>query len=94
MVRMYVIMAMHFHCERIEYVKISCDSRHAYRKLIHYNPTLNLECFRIMSNFTGILPSEIEVGRFRGVSLDDRICQNCNMGAVESEVYSICECRL
>ena len=42
----------------------------------------------------GILPLEIEVGRFRGVSPEDRLCQNCNMGVVESEVHFICECPL
>ena len=42
----------------------------------------------------GILPLEIEVGRFRGVSPKDRLCQNCNMGVVESEVHFICECPL
>ena len=42
----------------------------------------------------GIFPLEIEVGRFRGVSPEDRLCQNCNMGVVESEVHFICECPL
>ena len=41
----------------------------------------------------GILPLEMEAGRFRGVSPEDRIlCQNCNMGVVECEVHFICEC--
>ena len=40
----------------------------------------------------GILPLEIEVGRFRGISPEARICQNCNMGVVENELHFICEC--
>ena len=42
----------------------------------------------------GILPLEIEIGRFRGVSPEGRICQNWNMGVVEREVHFICECPL
>ena len=42
----------------------------------------------------GILPLEIEVGRFRRISPEDRVCQNCNMGVVETEVHFICECPL
>ena len=37
----------------------------------------------------GILP--LEVGCFREVSPEDRICKNCYMGVVESEVHFICE---
>ena len=40
----------------------------------------------------GILPLEIEVGRFRNIPLANRICQMCNSGVVEDEIHFLCEC--
>lgn len=39
----------------------------------------------------GILPLQIEVGRFKNIQLRDRICPVCNQ-AVEDEVHFLCEC--
>ena len=41
----------------------------------------------------GILPLEIEVGRYRNAELTDRICQLCST-AIEDEVHFLCECPL
>ena len=40
----------------------------------------------------GILPLEIETGRFRDVPLAERICKVCNSGAVEDEIHFLCDC--
>ena len=41
-----------------------------------------------MSQFRlGILPLEIEVGRFRDVPLPNRICSMCDGNAVEDETF-------
>ncbi len=40
----------------------------------------------------GILPIQIEVGRFRGLSERDRICPICRL-AVESELHFMFECQ-
>ena len=37
----------------------------------------------------GILPLEIEVGRYRDIPLKERICQLCN-NAVEDEIHFLC----
>ena len=39
----------------------------------------------------GILPLQIEVGRFRGLDLCDRVCPICN-SAVEDEIHFLCQC--
>ena len=39
----------------------------------------------------GILPIQIEVGRFRGLSLSERVCPLCNL-AVEDEIHFLCQC--
>ena len=39
----------------------------------------------------GILPLEIEVGRYRDIALPHRICQVCNE-AVEDEIHFLLEC--
>ena len=41
---------------------------------------------------SGILPLEIEVGRFRDLPLNERICKVCNSGAIEDEIHFLCEC--
>ena len=55
---------------------------------------LNLTRYQhsIFSQFRhGILPLEIEVGRYRNVPLEDRICQLC-FTAVEDEIHFLCDC--
>ena len=39
----------------------------------------------------GILPLEIEVGRFRGIDLENSICKMCNIN-IENECHFLCEC--
>ena len=39
----------------------------------------------------GILPLEIEGGRFRGIDLENRICKMCNIN-IENECHFLCEC--
>ena len=47
----------------------------------------------LMAQFRlGIIPLEIEVGRFRNIPLANRICQMCNSGVVEDEIHFLCEC--
>ena len=41
----------------------------------------------------GILPLEVEVGRYRNVALSDRICQVCNE-AVEDEIHFLLTCKV
>ena len=41
----------------------------------------------------GILPLQIEVGRFRNLQLHERICPVCD-SAVEDEIHFLCECPL
>ena len=41
----------------------------------------------------GILPIEIELGRFRNLSLCDRICPVCSR-SVEDEIHFLCQCPL
>ena len=40
----------------------------------------------------GILPLNIEVGRYRGEALEDRKCELCNEGVVEDEIHFLCSC--
>ena len=40
----------------------------------------------------GILPLNIEVGRFRGLSVNERICIFCNQNAVETEAHFLLKC--
>ncbi len=42
----------------------------------------------------GILPIHLEIGRFRGTQLDDRICQLCDTQEVEDEIHFVCICNL
>ena len=41
----------------------------------------------------GILPLNIETGRFRNIKLEDRLCTLCNLKAVESEPHFLFDCR-
>ena len=40
----------------------------------------------------GILPIEIETGRYRSVAREERICQICNMNNVEDELHFLLYC--
>ena len=43
---------------------------------------------------SGTLPLNIEVGRFRNIQLEDRICTLCNNNMLEDEFHFVCQCRL
>ena len=56
--------------------------------------TYNIKKYRrsLFAQFRcGILPIQIEIGRFRGLSLCDRICPVCEEG-VEDEIHFLCQC--
>ena len=40
----------------------------------------------------GILPLQIEIGRYRDVPLCDRLCEVCDGNSVEDEIHFLCEC--
>ena len=42
----------------------------------------------------GILPLEIEVGRYRNIELSERLCKLCNMHLVEDEIHFLIDCPL
>ena len=47
----------------------------------------------ILAQFrAGILPLEVEVGRFRDTPLSDRICKLCSLNNVEDEYHLLLEC--
>ena len=47
----------------------------------------------LMAQFRlGILPLEIEVGRYRNIPLGNRVCQMCAANVVEDEIHFLCEC--
>jgi hypothetical protein len=41
---------------------------------------------------SGVLPLEIETGRWRGTQLENRICQLCQVGCVEDEAHFLFSC--
>ena len=49
----------------------------------------------VVSKFrSGTLPLEIEVGRWRGTPLEERICKLCDLGNIEDEAHFLLECTL
>ncbi len=40
----------------------------------------------------GILPLNIETGRFHGLKLEDRLCLLCNLNEIECEFHFVCVC--
>ena len=40
----------------------------------------------------GILPLNVEIGRFRGVEFENRLCNLCNLNEVETETHFLLEC--
>lgn len=71
-----------------------------YYNLYKYNKDneeylqLNLSKYQrsLLAQFRcGILPLEIEVGRYRNENLCDRICRTCKT-SVEDEIHFLCEC--
>lgn len=41
---------------------------------------------------SGILPLEVETGRWRGIELENRLCQLCSSGCVEDEAHFLFSC--
>ena len=80
-------------------------SRYNSDKLRYYNLCKNEKCTEdytklninkyhrsLFAQFRcGILPLQIEIGRFRNLALGDRICPVCNDG-VEDEIHFLCQC--
>ena len=42
----------------------------------------------------GILPLSIEVGRYRNIPLEERLCTLCDDNVVEDEIHFLCSCKL
>ena len=42
----------------------------------------------------GILPLEIETGRYLGIKQDERLCKMCDLGEVEDEIHFLVGCSL
>ena len=42
----------------------------------------------------GVLPLEIETGRFKNIQPEERYCVLCNQGLVEDEKHFLCTCKL
>jgi hypothetical protein len=40
----------------------------------------------------GILPLNIEIGRYRNKKVEERICEICNVNQIEDEIYLLCQC--
>ena len=40
----------------------------------------------------GILPLEVETGRYQNIELQDRLCKFCRLNEVEDEIHFICQC--
>jgi len=40
----------------------------------------------------GILPLQVELGRFNNVKLEDRLCQLCNNNVIEDEIHFLFHC--
>ena len=82
------------------------ERRYQKPKLRYYNmhkPSLDPEDYLFMnipkyhrSIFAqfraGILPLNIEVGRFRNLSLDERVCPVCSSNEVEDEIHFLLQC--
>ena len=41
----------------------------------------------------GILPLEIEIGRYSNIPLENRICQVCDNDSIEDEIHFLCQCK-
>jgi len=41
---------------------------------------------------SGTLLLEIEIGRYYGITREQRICQQCNLNVIENEQHLLCDC--
>ncbi len=73
------------------------------RTYIKYKDTLQVENYvqychsrykrSLIAQFrTGTLPLAVETGRFRGVKLEERLCEICKNGLIEDELHFLCVC--
>jgi hypothetical protein len=70
------------------YVKFkSCIKQEQYIFIRNRKKRSLLAQFRL-----GILPLNIETGRFRNVPADERLCEVCNDNLVENEFHFVCIC--
>ena len=85
---------MDWDIKRYKSEKLRYYNLYKFDKSIEDYLLLNLSRYQrsIFAQFRhGILPLEIEVGRYRNAPLQDRICQLCST-AVEDEIHFLCDC--
>ena len=46
----------------------------------------------IVKLMLGILPINVELGRYNGIERQNRVCPSCNKGAVEDEIQIVFYC--
>ena len=82
------------------------ENRYSSDKLRYYNLykyekgnedylNLNISKYQrsLLAQFRcGILPLEIEVGRYRDIPLNERLCKLCDKNQVEDEIHFLCDC--
>ena len=64
-----------------------CPEDYLYFNISKYQRSLiaQLRC--------GVLPLEIEVGRYRDIPLENRLCQVCKNDTIEDEINFLCQCK-
>ena len=95
-----------YHCLRSLYQDVWDAERYLKPKLRYYNlfkPDLSQEEYlslnipkyqrSLFAQFRGgVLPLQVEIGRFRKIPLEERLCNLCDMGQVEDEFHFLCIC--
>ena len=60
----------------------------------YFNMTISKRQRSLFSQFrAGILPLNVEIGRFRNIDLSDRVCTLCQSSEVEDEYHFLCTCQ-
>ena len=75
--------------------KLRYYNLYKYDKDVESYLKLNISRYQrsILAQFRcGILPLQIEVGRYRDINLSERLCQMCNQNVVEDEIHFLCDC--
>ena len=95
-----------YHCLCSLYLDVLDAERYLKPKLRYYNlfkPDLSQEEYlslnipkyqrSLFAQFRGgVLPLLVEIGRFRKIPLEERLCKLCDMGQVEDEFHFFCIC--
>ena len=95
-----------YHCLRSLYQDVLDAERYLKPKLRYYNlfkPDLSQEEYlslnipkyqrSLFAQFRGgVLHLQVEIGRFRKIPLEERLCNLCDMGQVEDEFHFLCIC--